>query len=110
MTRSEFFKKIGLGALICAVAPGMLLSKRNSFDIREAISRVGNTARITEADRQGQKLYEQLDIVRAMQEQAKRLKYKPNSILMNINGEVIDVLDKKNRKIVNEYLKIIELP
>jgi len=59
MTRSEFFKKFGIGAIICAMAPKILVEKK-SFDFESEIKRIGNTARITEADRQGQELYDRI--------------------------------------------------
>jgi len=59
MTRSEFFKKFGIGAIICAMAP-KILAERKSFDLPSEIKRVGNTARITEADRETQRLHSEM--------------------------------------------------
>jgi hypothetical protein len=46
-----------------------------------------------------------MDVIKAITEQAKGSKFKPSVIYMNINGRVIDILDKKNKKIVKKYLK-----
>jgi rubrerythrin len=49
------------------------------------------------------------DIFSQVIKQVKQSKFTPSAAFMNINGEVIDILDKKNRKIVSKYLKINEL-
>jgi len=36
------------------------MTKKKSFDFESEIKRIGNTARITEADRQGQELYDRI--------------------------------------------------
>jgi len=47
----------------------------------------------------------ELDIIQAVINQVKGIEYRPNAAFVFIKGEWIDILDKKNRKIVREYFK-----
>lgn len=47
-----------------------------------------------------------MDVIKAMTEQTKGCKYEPTSSFMNIGGKVIDILDTKNKKKAEKYLKI----
>jgi hypothetical protein len=47
----------------------------------------------------------QVDIFKQVINQVKQSKFTPSAAFMNINGEVIDILDKKNKKVVDKYLK-----
>jgi len=90
MTRSEFFKKIGLGALACVIAPEILISKPEMVSVPKSES-IG------------------IDVIKEMAKQLELVEYKPYVCFMNINGEIIDILDKKNEKIVDRYFKKMTL-
>ena len=47
-----------------------------------------------------------VDAIKLCIEQAKGCKYKPSVALMNIGGEVINIIDPKNKKKVEKYLKL----
>ena len=51
----------------------------------------------------------ELDIIQAVINQVKGTEYRPNAAFVFIKGEWIDILDKKNRKIVREYFKDKEM-
>lgn len=106
MTRSQFFKKLGLGALVCAVAPKMLAErpKVKVYVDGHLLEGVTNIKINFNEDLYGKPPY--LDAIKAMQEQLRLVHYTPDVCFMNVNGSVINVLDPKNKKIVNEYLKM----